>query len=114
MQLHQRRPSPRKGVAVFRDGGRCARKRVGDRDGRAFLQSEVVTKLLELGALQRVQQILFRAAGIAEHAGDAVSQELPEEGEAAGIVVPHRYGSAYQPYRLSPFSITSTTMRPVM
>jgi hypothetical protein len=114
VQLHQRRPSPGESVAVFRDSGRRARKRIGDRDDRAFLQSEIIAKVLELGAPQRVQQILFRAAGIAEHAGDAVGKELPEEGEAARIVVPHRCSSAYQPYRLSPFSITSTTMRPVM
>ncbi len=121
MELHERRLLRRTGVAVRGE------------HGNRFLQRQDVLHL-RVGP-QRIEEPLLNSTGVAEHVRDAVSEELLDDGEMAGLVThdcetaclrkgakdgcSHRTRGAntrqracYQPYRRRPFSSTCTISSP--
>jgi len=86
MELHQRWPPPwpRVAGALHRRGG--APIGIRDRHCRPLVQGEDVAQGGELLVPQRVEQVLLRAAGIAEDVRDAVGDELAQEREASAAI----------------------------
>ena len=105
MELDDRRSLGRPRVAV------------GDRDRDRLLERQDVLQLRV--AAERIEEALLDGSRVTEHETDVVGEQLLEDREPPGLrhrtPVVWRCGrpQAYQPYRVSPFSRTSTIFWPV-